>query len=374
MVQIKRILFSVGLGIATLLIIIQIISPFKFDFKFTGLFTGNKTSNKTESLLESLKQPSGETTTSTTTVITTTSTSTITVLTTTKPATTTLITTTTPVTTTIPKQGNIVINEIMYDPPGSDPGSEWIEIYNEDDYDVNISCWKFFEGDTNHVLTFEGSTIILSESYAVISNDGDNFLAKYPDHDGIVIDSTFSLSNNGEYIALKDCDLNVVDEITFNSSLGGNGNNKTIEKYVDGWGESQSYGGTPGSENIILTSTTTTTTTTSSTTSTTTSTTTTTTIHIGPYINQIEPIEEWVKIISNSETNMTNWILYDNNSTHVYSFPKDFLLLGNVKVHTEHGVDNSTDLYWNQTNVWNNDHDVATLKDDKGNIIHQKSY
>ena len=118
-----------------------------------------------------------------------------------------------------------------------------------------------------------------------------------------------------------------------------------------------------------------TTTTSTTTTSSTTESTTTTTIHLGPYISQIEPVEEWVKIISDNETNMTGWTLHDNNSIHVYSFPTDFLLLGTVKVHTEYGVDNSTDLYWNLSiSVWNDDHDVATLKDDEGTVIHQKSY
>jgi len=176
----------------------------------------------------------------------------------------------------VPQDANIVINEIMYNPPGSDVGNEWIEIYNKDDYDCNISCWKFFEGGTNHGLTFEDDTIIPAESYAIIADDIYNFLEKYPDYDGVLIDSTFSLLNDGEYIALKDCSLNVVDEVTYNKSWGGYDNNRTIEKYVDSWFESLVNGGTPGYDNSVFTSTTTTTTTSTTTTTTTLSTTTTT--------------------------------------------------------------------------------------------------
>jgi hypothetical protein len=112
----------------------------------------------------------------------------------------------------------------------------------------------------------------------------------------------------------------------------------------------------------------------STTTQGTTSSTTTTVIsgtHIGE-IHQLDP--EWVEIISDIQVDMTNWNLSDN-STHVYHFPSGFNLLESVKVHTEHGIDNSTDLYWNLSiSVWNNDHDVATLKDNEGNIVDQKNY
>jgi len=71
---------------------------------------------------------------------------------------------------------------------------------------------------------------------------------------------------------------------------------------------------------------------------------------------------------------MTGWNLNDAVNTK-YSFPSGFNLLGRVKVHTGHGEDNSTDLYWNRNKaVWNNDGDTATLKDNQENIVDQKSY
>lgn len=386
MVQTKRILFSAGLGVITLIILMVIINPFELDFTFTGLFAGNKTLNDTEPLLESLAETTSTTSVVVTTVMSTTTTVTTIPITTTPTATTSVSTTTTP-----ERVADIIINEIMYNPSGSDTDNEWVEIYNEDDFDCNIDDWRLFEDDTNHDLTFKDSKIISADSYAVITNDATNFLENYPDFDGILIESTFSLLNNGEYIALKDYSLDIVDGVTYNRSWGGDGNRKTIEKCIDGWRESLADGGTPGYENTVFnytttipsststtTSTTTTTTTISETTSSTSTTTTTTTTPTHPYIGEImhsppDPLDEWVEIISATQVNMTNWNLTDE-ANHVYTFPLNFIFDGTVKVHTNTGVDNSTDLYWNRGQAVWNDHDTATLIDNEGTVIHQKNY
>jgi len=179
-------------------------------------------------------------------------------------------------TTSIPLPvAKIIINELMYNPPGSDEDNEWVEIYNNDTFDCDITDWSFFESGTNHRLTLQqGSIIIPASAYAILANNATSFLINHPGFNRTVIKSSFSLSNDGEYIALKDYSSNVVDEITYNSSWGGNGNNKTLERVGNDWCESLVIGGTPGFENsvhscgITTTSSTTTTTSTSTTTST----------------------------------------------------------------------------------------------------------
>jgi hypothetical protein len=135
-----------------------------------------------------------------------------------------------------------------------------------------------FESGTNHRLTLQqGSITIPAGTYAIITDNATNFLINHPGFNGTIIKSSFSLSNDGEYVALKDYSSNVVDGITYNSSYGGDGNNRTLERKGNDWNESLVNGGTPGFENSILNLTTTTTsTTTTITTSTTTSITTST--------------------------------------------------------------------------------------------------
>jgi len=44
-------------------------------------------------------------------------------------------------------------------------------------------------------------------------------------------------------------------------------------------------------------------------------------------------------------------------------------------LHTEHGSDNSTDVFWNYGgHIWNNDGDTAILKNSLGEIISEYNY
>lgn len=246
---------------------------------------------------------------------------------------------TTTVVTTIKPVAKIKINEIMYNPVGSDTGNEWIEIYNNDTFDCDILDWKFYEGGTNHRLTFNGSQIIPFLEYAIISNNLDNFLVNYPDFNGTLIYSSFSLSNTGEEIALKDYSSKVVDNVTYNSSWGGDGNNKTLERIGNEWNESLVLDGTPGFENSILNTTNLTSNTTSTTTTSTTSSTTTTTIptladHV--VISEVQTgDEEFVELYNPTDTdvNMTGWYFSYfssgkawNDSNRNKKFPDDSII------------------------------------------------
>jgi len=84
------------------------------------------------------------------------------------------------------------INEIMYNPDGSDSGREWIELYNDAEYDINITGWKFYESNANHGLTYiQGSYELVSKGYGVICSDPTKFLIDYPGYTGTLYDSSF---------------------------------------------------------------------------------------------------------------------------------------------------------------------------------------
>jgi competence protein ComEC len=82
--------------------------------------------------------------------------------------------------------------------------------------------------------------------------------------------------------------------------------------------------------------------------------------------------DEWVEISNQgtSDVNLTGWTLEDGQN-HTYTFP-DFSLkaYADVVLHTGIGSDTFEDLYWNRkTAIWNNDGDVATLKDASGAVV-----
>ncbi len=81
---------------------------------------------------------------------------------------------------------------------------------------------------------------------------------------------------------------------------------------------------------------------------------------------------EWVEIanMGSSAESLDKWTLEDRQN-HTYTFNNFTLNAGSsVKVHTGSGNDTATDLYWNRnTPVWNNEGDVATLKDASGKVV-----
>lgn len=144
------------------------------------------------------------------------------------------------------------IDEIMYDLPGSDSGREWVEVYQDGTDCVNLTQWKFFEANTNHGITFnQGSGQICANEYAVIADNPANFLNDHVGFSGSLFDSSFSLSNTGETIALKNPDGNITDTVTYSSATGANGNGRSLERNSSGWFESFANA-TPGDVNSIL--------------------------------------------------------------------------------------------------------------------------
>lgn len=109
---------------------------------------------------------------------------------------------------------NIIINEIgAYEASGY----EWVEIYNKGDESIDILQWKFWEQGTNHGLSVSTTDSIVDPGeYAVICQDDNKFLEKYPDFLGSVFDSSWgSLNESGEEIGLKDGEGNFVEQFTY---------------------------------------------------------------------------------------------------------------------------------------------------------------
>lgn len=129
---------------------------------------------------------------------------------------------------------NVSITEIMYDVSGSDTGREWIEITALADTD--ISNWKFFEANTNHGLTLvKGSATIASGVAAVIADNADKFLIDNPSFTGTLFDSSFSLNNTGETIAIRNQDGIDIDSILYNPALGAAGDGNSLQKINGIW-------------------------------------------------------------------------------------------------------------------------------------------
>lgn len=135
-------------------------------------------------------------------------------------------------------RAQVVINEIMYDPEGSDTGREWIEVYNTGESDVDLATYKFFESNANHKIVLTGgenSSILKSHQFAIVADNPEKILIDFPDFTGFLFDSTFSLNNTGEPLVIIDAVGNTVDHFEYTSDFGAGNNGNSLQKNEAGF-------------------------------------------------------------------------------------------------------------------------------------------
>jgi hypothetical protein len=109
----------------------------------------------------------------------------------------------------------IIFGDIGYDVPGADEGREWITIQNSGPDPVDLAGWRFFEGGVNHKLTPIGTATIPPDGTAIIVSSSDGYLADHPGYAGLMFKSSFSLSNSGETLSLKNASGTVMTSFTY---------------------------------------------------------------------------------------------------------------------------------------------------------------
>ncbi|MEO6033657.1 MAG: lamin tail domain-containing protein, partial [Verrucomicrobiota bacterium] len=97
--------------------------------------------------------------------------------------------------------GDIVINEIMYDPISGDDDDEYVELYNRGTNAVDLAGWKFVAGID---FTFPTGAIIGAKGYLVVARNARRLMTNYLNLSSANLFGNFGgkLSNSGERIAL----------------------------------------------------------------------------------------------------------------------------------------------------------------------------
>lgn len=122
------------------------------------------------------------------------------------------------------------ISEIMYDlAEGSDSGREWVEVYNTSSEGVSLTNYRFVESGTKHEIKLAGVSMLPPQSYAVIVDNPAKFGADWPQYEGLIFDTAFSLSNNGETIALVSTAGELIDSVVY-TSASGNGTGDSLQR------------------------------------------------------------------------------------------------------------------------------------------------
>ena len=147
-------------------------------------------------------------------------------------------------------KADVYISEIMYDFEGTDTDYEWVEIGNDGTQDVDITGWKFNDG-SNHNLNIPpangsvGELVVPSGGFLFLASNASTFDSFYNISESI-IDTVMAMNNTEESISLIDDSDSSVDSVVFSSSMGANGDGKSLQLISNYW---VSGNPTPGEEN-----------------------------------------------------------------------------------------------------------------------------
>jgi hypothetical protein len=122
----------------------------------------------------------------------------------------------------------IIFNEILPSPDGPDAENEWVEIYNQNDFEVNLSGWQI-KDQTGKTKTYTLNEKISAYGYLV-------FLRP---------ETKITLNNDGDGLNLINPKGEIIDSVVFEkASL-----NKSYSRISSGWVWNNNL--TPGLKNIV---------------------------------------------------------------------------------------------------------------------------
>ncbi len=151
----------------------------------------------------------------------------------------------------------VVFNEVMYHPAVNEPALEWVELYNQNAVDVDLSGWRLSDGVD---YEFPDGAVIKGRGYVVVAVDPAALSAT-----GVI--NVFGpyagrLANNGERLRLRDRNDRLMESFTYGVDgdwpVGPDGGGVSLAKRDPGlpsqapanWTVSAQIGGSPGAANF----------------------------------------------------------------------------------------------------------------------------
>ncbi len=124
----------------------------------------------------------------------------------------------------------IAVNEILPSPEGSDAENEWIEIFNQNNFKVDLSGWAITDtiGKTKNYI-FPKNTIIKVQEFMVLTRPV----------------TKITLNNSGDGLRIIQPNKNIIEEVVFGKAVTGQSYSRIDTNWY--WGSDL----TPGSANIV---------------------------------------------------------------------------------------------------------------------------
>ncbi len=109
----------------------------------------------------------------------------------------------------------IVVNEINYNSaPDFDPG-DWIELYNPNGDELDLSGWIFKDNNDLHEFSIPENTIIPADGYYILCRDKVAFHQLFSNVKNYTGDFDFGLDNNDESIRIFDNQGTICDSLSY---------------------------------------------------------------------------------------------------------------------------------------------------------------
>ena len=154
----------------------------------------------------------------------------------------------------------VIITEINYNSSSDFDSGDWLELFNGSGSTVDLSGWRFSDGDDANLFSMPDGATLDAGAYLVLYRDNTKFTGLFPQVSNAVGDFDFALSNGGEALRLFDSESVLQDIVVYDDEApwpaGSDGSGATLalkspdldNSFAENWGYSSGYG-TPGAAN-----------------------------------------------------------------------------------------------------------------------------
>ena len=164
-----------------------------------------------------------------------------------------------PITST--QTSEVVINEIHYNAASTQDSDDWVELYNPNDYAVDMSYWFFSDSDDAHRYYFAPGSLLAEGGFRVLVRKPEDFASVYPTVSVAEGPIGFGFAGSGELLRLFNAQGQLVDSVRYDdqspwpTAADGQGAslalvNPLLDNAQARFWSASVNGGTPGEANV----------------------------------------------------------------------------------------------------------------------------
>lgn len=158
---------------------------------------------------------------------------------------------------------NIIINEINFNSPADHNTDDWLELYNPQSTNLDLTGWSISDSDDENAYYFPPQTHIAANGYLVLCKDTSQFRKHITDIPIVKESTNLGFSSTGDEVRLQTAAGQLHDIVTYSTEQPwpdeANGNGFTLELIEPGlnnenpenWHVLNCYG-SPGRANVLL--------------------------------------------------------------------------------------------------------------------------